>query len=52
MAGGRVDGLSGVGIRLWSGYVTGTGNVKGSGSLAPTRMASTSKVDHRLLNGP
>ena len=50
-AGSRVESSSGVGMRLWSCSVTGTGHVDGDGSIAPARMASAPGMD-RLLHNP
>ena len=50
-AGSKVEGSSEVGMRLWSGSVTGTGHVEGGGSIAPARMVSAPGMD-RLLHNP
>lgn len=51
VAGGRVEGSSGVCMKLRSCSVTGTGYVEGGGSLVPTRITSATGMDS-LLHGP
>ena len=49
--GGKVESLSEIGMRLWSGSVTGTGNVESGRLIAPERMTSAAGMD-RILHNP